>query len=56
MVKNITKKSTRDGFGDALLALAKKDKNIVVVSADVAESTRVINFAKKSPKDLSKLE
>lgn len=49
MVKNITKKSTRDGFGDALLALAKKDKNIVVVSADVAESTRVINFAKKFP-------
>lgn len=40
-------KSTRDGFGDGLLDLAKKNKNIVVVSADLAESTRVDKFAKK---------
>jgi transketolase len=42
-------KSTRDGFGEALLSLAKKNKNIVVVSADLAESTRVLDFAKKYP-------
>lgn len=42
-------RSTRDGFGEALLSLAKKNKNIVVVSADLAESTRVTDFAKKYP-------
>jgi transketolase len=49
MPKNEQLKSTRDGFGDALFALAKKDKNIVVVSADLAESTRVWKFAQKYP-------
>lgn len=49
MKKNIATKSTRDGFGEALLSLAKKNKNIVVVSADLAESTRVLSFAKKFP-------
>lgn len=47
--KKLEYKSTRAGFGDALLAFAKKDKNIVVVSADLAESTRVQAFAKKFP-------
>ncbi len=47
--KKLEYKSTRAGFGDALLVLAKKDKNIVVVSADLAESTRVQAFAKKFP-------
>lgn len=42
-------RSTRDAYGDALLALAKTNKNIVVVSADLAESTRVQAFAKKYP-------
>ncbi len=42
-------KSTRDAYGEALLNLAKNNKNIVVVSADLAESTRVQNFAKKYP-------
>lgn len=44
-----TCKSTRDAFGEALLALGKTDKDIVVVSADLAESTRVHHFAKKYP-------
>ncbi|MFA5127119.1 MAG: transketolase family protein [Patescibacteria group bacterium] len=42
-------KSTRAGFGEALLALAQKNKDIVVVSADLAESTRLQAFAKKFP-------
>lgn len=45
----LEKKSTRAGFGDALLALAKSNKNIVVVSADLAESTRVQKFGQKYP-------
>ncbi len=49
MDKKNNLKSTRDGFGEALLSLAKKNKNIVVVSADLAESTRVAEFAKKYP-------
>lgn len=42
-------KSTRDGFGDALLELAKDNKNIVVLSADLAESTRTHIFSKEFP-------
>ena len=41
--------STRDGFGDAILSLGQKNKNIVVVSADLAESTRVEKFGQKFP-------
>jgi transketolase len=42
-------KSTRDGYGDALLELGK-DKKIIALSADLPESTRVTRFAKKYPK------
>ncbi|MBT4516535.1 MAG: transketolase family protein [Candidatus Komeilibacteria bacterium] len=47
--KKIQLKSARDGFGEALLELGKKNKDIVVVSADLAESTRAHHFAKKYP-------
>lgn len=43
-------KSTRDGFGEALLELGVRDERIVVLTADVAESVRVEKFAKKFPK------
>jgi len=42
-------KSTRDGFGEALLELAKKDKNIVVVDANLKTSLRVSSFAEYCP-------
>jgi transketolase len=42
-------KSTRDAFGETLLALGQTNKDIVVVSADLAESTRTHHFAKKYP-------
>lgn len=42
-------KSTRDGFGEGLLEAARQNKNVVVVSADLAESLRVLPFAKKYP-------
>lgn len=47
--KNIKSKATRDGFGDGLLELGKKNKAVVVVSADLAESCRLHHFAKKYP-------
>lgn len=42
-------KATRDGFGTALLTLGEKDANIVVLTADLSESTRTEAFAKKFP-------
>lgn len=40
----------RDGFGKAILALGEQDPNLWVLTADVAESTRVHWFAEKFPK------
>jgi transketolase len=42
-------KATRDGFGEGLLTLGEKDKNVVALSADLMESTRCDAFAKKFP-------
>jgi len=42
-------KSVRDGFGEGLVKLAKKNPEVVVVSADLASSTRVSDFARKFP-------
>lgn len=39
----------RDGVGEALLALGKKNPDVVVLSADLAESTRAHLFAKEFP-------
>lgn len=40
---------TRNGYGEAVLELGTKDENVVVLTADLAESTRVLEFAKKYP-------
>ncbi len=45
----IAKKSSRDGFGKALLELGEKDKSVWAVSADVSESSRTNWFAEKFP-------
>jgi transketolase len=39
----------RDGVGEALVALGKKNPDVVVLSADLAESTRAHLFAKEFP-------
>ncbi|MEK7110388.1 MAG: hypothetical protein AAB867_00860, partial [Patescibacteria group bacterium] len=39
-------KPTRDGFGVGVLVAGDKDKNVVVLSADLIESTRSDAFAK----------
>lgn len=42
-------KSIRDGFGEALVELGEKNKDVVVLTADLADSTRVKDFADKFP-------
>lgn len=42
-------KSTREGYGEAIVELAKKNKNIVALSADLTESVRLSEFEKKFP-------
>src|SRR3989344_184403 len=40
-------KPTRDGYGDGLVIAGEKDKNVVVLCADLMESTRSQKFAEK---------
>ena len=40
---------TRNGYGEGLLELGADDPRVVVLTADLAESTRVDGFAKKFP-------
>ncbi len=42
-------RATRDGFGEGLLEAGKKYRNVVALTADLSESTRVQDFAKKFP-------
>ncbi len=43
-------KSTRDGFGDALLELGKQNENVVVLTADLTESVRAGAFKEMFPR------
>ena len=43
-------KSTRDGYGEVIVELARKNKKIVALSADLTPSVRLDAFAKKFPK------
>ncbi len=47
--ENVLEKPIRDGFGQALEALGEKDPNVVVLTADLSESTRTDGFQKKFP-------
>jgi len=40
---------TRDGYGQGLMELGEKNQDVVVLTADLAESTRVEEFGKKYP-------
>jgi transketolase len=42
-------KSIRDGFGQALVELGERNPDVVVLTADLADSTRVKDFADKFP-------
>ncbi len=45
----IEKKSTRDGFGKGTVEAGKLDPNVVVLSADLGDSTRAAWFQKEFP-------
>lgn len=47
--KDIPLKSVRDGFGEGLVLAGEKDEQVVVITADLKESTRVHLFAQKFP-------
>ncbi|MGH7245984.1 MAG: transketolase family protein, partial [Candidatus Levyibacteriota bacterium] len=42
-------KSTREGYGKALVELGQKNPNVVVLTADLSESTKCEEFAKAYP-------
>ncbi len=43
------KKDTRSGFGDALTILGRQNENVVALTADVAGSVKMTDFAKEFP-------
>ncbi len=47
--RNVEQVPTRNGYGDGLLELGERNKNVVVLTGDLAESTRVLAFWKKYP-------
>ncbi len=47
--KDVEKKATRDGFGLGAVEAGKKDPNVVVLCADLKESTRAEWFEKEFP-------
>jgi transketolase len=47
--ESVEQKATRDGFGQALVELGEANPNVVVLTADVTESTRADGFAKNFP-------
>lgn len=47
--KDVEQIPTRNGYGDALLEIGKNNQNVVVLTGDLAESTRVFEFGKKYP-------
>ncbi|GIW65891.1 MAG: transketolase [Candidatus Parcubacteria bacterium] len=46
---DVEQRPIRDGYGDALVELGEKNKNVVVLTADLTESTRAHKFAEKFP-------
>ena len=42
-------KATRDAFGEALMELGRENRNVVVVSGDLEDSTRAERFKKEFP-------
>lgn len=47
--KVVDKKPTRDGYGSGLVKAGAEDKNVVVLTGDLSESTRADGFAKAYP-------
>jgi transketolase len=47
--KEVEMAPTRNGYGEALLDLGEKNPDVFVLTGDLAESTRALEFAKKYP-------
>ena len=47
--KDVEKQPTRDGFGKALVKVGEENKDIVALTGDLKESTRIEKFANKFP-------
>ena len=47
---DVEMKPTRDGYGDGLVLAGERNENVVVLCADLAESTRCEAFARAFPK------
>ncbi len=47
--KDIAQRATRDGYGEGLVLAGEADPHVVVLCADLTESTRCEAFAKKFP-------
>jgi transketolase len=47
--KDIKKSATRNGYGDGLVQAAIEDANVVGLTGDLVESTRMLAFAQKFP-------
>ena len=48
-LKMLDQKPTRDGYGQGLVIAGEKNKNVVVLCADLTESTRSLAFKQKFP-------
>lgn len=46
---NVERKATREGFGEAMVELGRKNKDVVVVTADLGESMKVDEFNRLFP-------
>ncbi len=49
VIPDLIKRSTRDGFGKAILEAAENNKDIVVLTANLGESTRLQDFINSHP-------
>lgn len=47
--ENVEEKATRVGYGEGLVELGEKNPNVVVLTADLSESTQTEEFEKKYP-------
>lgn len=47
--EDIEQTPTRSGFGEGVVELGQEDQNVVVLTADLRDSTKVADFAKKFP-------
>lgn len=48
-MSDVVMKATRDGYGEGLLELGARSREVVVLTGDLKESTRVEEFAKEFP-------